>query len=589
MRPDGGARARDRRDARASAARRAPDERRGAVRPRVGAAARELEVAEARESTPRRGGRRPRRRALCDFDRAPGAHDEASCAGVAVSLASPRDGGAYVYRRDARVEVRLRVSRAGGASADLVDVLGDRVGAGTVAVSTDLVTWSTFELPRDAGFPVGQLSGAVGDHVVYVQVLDGAARPLSGLLEARFAVVVDPASPTAAALDAAFGAGDAAAAARRWYASRPWQLPARGRALRRLGREAAAAASEAAWRGLSELPGDARPPNPAPFPAARARAPGAPERFASFRSPPNGLSNQRRDIYAMVIVAAALDRTLVLPWLFTFGEDGSSQRFVPFGDIYDVDAFVGGLAALGVRATPDDPGGPNATTFVHCSHHPFVDAAWYAARHGGNGAPRLHFDWPPGSYSQTTMLNLHDEPLKVAQVRAALVFAARVRNRGAALAAAARAGGGGGPLACLHLRVEADWRRHAARSAKATGAANLFWVDAGDAMARSAAAFRDHGVAAVDPGAAGGSHAPRRRAAMSAQRRPPTLWPPPAPSGGAKRTATPRHADGRGAGAPHRAATVSGAAGPRRRALPPRQVRASAAASTRAASRPAAA
>jgi hypothetical protein len=76
---------------------------------------------------------------------------------------------------------------------------------------------------------------------------------------------------------------------------------------------------------------------------------------------------------------------------------------------------------------------------------------------------------------------------------------------------------------------------------------------------------------------------------MSAQRRPPTLWPPPAPSGGAKRTATPRHADGRGAGAPHRAATVSGAAGPRRRALPPRQVRASAAASTRAASRPAAA
>ena len=122
-------------------------------------------------------------------------------------------------------------------------MLGDRVGAGTVAVSTDLVTWSTFELPRDAGFPVGHLSGAVGDHVVYVQVLDGAARPLSGLIEARFAVVVDPASPTAAALDAAFGAGDAAAAARRWYASRPWQLPARGRALRRLGREAAAAAS----------------------------------------------------------------------------------------------------------------------------------------------------------------------------------------------------------------------------------------------------------------------------------------------------------------------------------------------------------
>ncbi|KAH8091628.1 procollagen-proline 4-dioxygenase [Aureococcus anophagefferens] len=297
-------------------------------------------------------------RALCDFDRAPGAHDEASCAGVSVSLASPRDGGAYVYRRDALVEVRLRVSRAGGASADLRDVLGDRVGAGTVAVSTDL-------------------------------------------------------------------------------------LPA---ALRRLGREAAAAASEAAWRGLSELPGERA--GARRFAARRALARrSARELPVAAQRPEQPAARHLRHGHRR----RGAGPDLVLPWLFTFGEDGSSKRFVPFGDVYDVDAFVGGLADLGVRATPDDPGGPNGTTFVHCSHHPFVDASWYAAVWKSNLQPDFN----------TTMLNLHDEPLKVAQAAAA-------------------------GLACLHLRVEADWRRHAARSAKATGAANLFWVDAADAMALSA-------------------------------------------------------------------------------------------------------
>ena len=37
----------------------------------------------------------------------------------------------------------------------------------------------------------------------------------------------------------------------------------------------------------------------------------------------------------MVLIAHALDRVLILPWLFTFGEDGSSMQFVEFDDIYD--------------------------------------------------------------------------------------------------------------------------------------------------------------------------------------------------------------------------------------------------------------
>ena len=49
--------------------------------------------------------------------------------------------------------------------------------------------------------------------------------------------------------------------------------------------------------------------------------------------PPNGLSNQRRDIATMVLIANVLaePRKFVLPFLFTYGEDGSKMRFWTLG------------------------------------------------------------------------------------------------------------------------------------------------------------------------------------------------------------------------------------------------------------------
>ena len=94
-------------------------------------------------------------------------------------------------------------------------------------------------------------------------------------------------------------------------------------------------------------------------------------------------------------------------------------------------------------------------------------------------------DWPPGSYSQTTMLNIHEEPLKVAQIRRVFQFAPRIRERAEKIAAAVKQAGDGVTFGCLHLRVEADWKKHAALSAAHMGGiASGFWVDAADAVLR---------------------------------------------------------------------------------------------------------
>ena len=94
-------------------------------------------------------------------------------------------------------------------------------------------------------------------------------------------------------------------------------------------------------------------------------------------------------------------------------------------------------------------------------------------------------DWPPGSYSQTTMLNMHEEPLKVAQIRRVFLFAPRIRERAAKIAAAVLKVGDGATFGCLHLRVEVDWKKHAMLSAAHMGgAASGFWVDAADVASR---------------------------------------------------------------------------------------------------------
>ena len=84
----------------------------------------------------------------------------------------------------------------------------------------------------------------------------------------------------------------------------------------------------------------------------------------------------------MVLIAAALDRTLILPWLFSFGEDGSTMQFVDFNAVYDGNYFVEKLANLGVRSILNESNIYARPTVVYCSHKPEVDTTWYYKRYG---------------------------------------------------------------------------------------------------------------------------------------------------------------------------------------------------------------
>lgn len=84
----------------------------------------------------------------------------------------------------------------------------------------------------------------------------------------------------------------------------------------------------------------------------------------------------------MVLIAAALDRTLILPWLFSFGEDGSKMQFVDFNTVYDGNYIVDKLADLGVRSIMNESNIDARPTVVYCSHKPEVDTTWYFRRYG---------------------------------------------------------------------------------------------------------------------------------------------------------------------------------------------------------------
>ena len=220
-------------------------------------------------------------------------HDEQSCNGVSVRLVHPRDGASYHYQPHTKIEVKLEIVRSNGSTEDLRTAL-DRLPNASVAVSTDLVTWSIYVHPSDRGYPIGYIYGTVGDHSVYAQVLDGAGRPLCRLIKSTFMVTFDASSETGRALDLAFAPApdmstDEVWSTRHWYEMRPWQLPARARVFRSNGHIGVAEATEHAYKGLQVLP--ERSPLVPPTPFAERRPGVAPNsRYISFRSPPNGLS-----------------------------------------------------------------------------------------------------------------------------------------------------------------------------------------------------------------------------------------------------------------------------------------------------------
>lgn len=431
---------------------------------------------------------------LCIDD---GPSDSAYCGGV-LYLDSPRDGAVLAPTlQRGTFSPSLRIQDADGTSRDFVDVLRNDLSLNaTIATSVDLYTWSIARYPRDAdSLPVfGYLRMAVGTHSLYVVVLDGSGRPLAEPVRSTFTVELEGAEAEAA--QAAFPSTSDGMAARNWYLQRPWQLSGRAEVLRRSGHGEEARASEQLFLALSEWTGVHALQAVRDFGEVKPAT-----GYVSFRSPPNGLSNQRRDLATMVLIANALRRTFVLPFLFTYGEDGSKMQFLDFGEIYDEGYFIDTLSKLGVSAEPE-LSTRNRSTAAHkageiaerdCSPDPDASEDFYKERMDVSNEI-LHVVWPAGTYSQTTMLNLFDEPVRLPKIRSAFRWAPKIARRASELASAARRKYGP-KLGCLHLRVEKDWKSHAVSLGKATRVPHdgLYWVAGDEAVKRVAAhpAFRN--------------------------------------------------------------------------------------------------
>jgi hypothetical protein len=175
-----------------------------------------------------------------------------------------------------------------------------------------------------------------------------------------------PSAESAASAESAESAESAAefAVAQRaasvYYSMHPLQLMDRARVLQRQGYALEAAHALRSFRRITGVTSDmARWPDPPPL-----RGPCRPDRshpdppspsartdrkFVSFRAPAYGLNSQRQELLGMMMVAHALDRTLLLPLLDSdlipaAGADGALRRppAVPFAE-------VGGPPACALR------------------------------------------------------------------------------------------------------------------------------------------------------------------------------------------------------------------------------------------------
>ena len=246
-----------------------------------------------------RGNDIPPTPSLCGPN-APSLHS-AYCEGAYLFVDEPRDGATYQPTlQRGTFSPSLRIRNADGSSRDFMDVLRDDLDLNaTIATSVDLYTWSISRYPRDAelaGLWVFEDGG--GDPFVVCRD-SGRERPAArGAARATFRCELQGAEGKAAS-DAFPDARDGNAA-KTWYLQRPWQLPGRAEVLRRNGYHEEARASEALFLALGEWTGQSELQ---PFRDFTAQEPPSGNRYVSFRSPPNGLSNQRRDIATMVFIA----------------------------------------------------------------------------------------------------------------------------------------------------------------------------------------------------------------------------------------------------------------------------------------------
>ena len=185
-----------------------------------------------------------------------------------------------------------------------------------------------------------------------------------------------------------------------------------------------------------------------------------PSKYLLYRSPVHGLNNQKLDVFNAVAMANAIGRVLVLPYLFGGLLDGGENDVMSFADVWDVEVLKKKLAKDVCFATFKDLAEIKdySDDIVRVVEHGTLQSLdYYSNLFEGIHEKFVLLDRPEGMLSQFP-LDVQNLPEITSQVRSALQFSPRIRERAESVVREMSAGGG--EWLCLHLRVEADWAEH---------------------------------------------------------------------------------------------------------------------------------
>ena len=179
-----------------------------------------------------------------------------------------------------------------------------------------------------------------------------------------------------------------------------------------------------------------------------------------YRSPIHGLNNQKYDLLGALAVAITVQRTLVLPYLFSDLLTGSDPTVVSFGDVFDVEWLKDKLLGVGGCFVTFEEFGVLEPAFdevdvVMLEHGSIETLPYYTALFSEVEERFVMLDRPRKVMAQFPVnVNELKGVVDGQLLRGALRPNAKLRGIGDMLIEGM---GGSAPFVSVHARVEEDW------------------------------------------------------------------------------------------------------------------------------------
>jgi hypothetical protein len=187
-----------------------------------------------------------------------------------------------------------------------------------------------------------------------------------------------------------------------------------------------------------------------------------PDKYLLYRTPIHGLNNQKSDVIAAIALSKALNRTLLLPYLFTDLITSTNPTVTPFSKVFDVKhlkAVGGGLGYCvdDFHEVTDIPTGDIRTVY-QSSMESLQHYVRTLEDSGFVDEQYVMIQRHPTKLSQLPV-NLNVMPAVVADIRQGLRHSETIRDVADGVIGVI----GSGDYIALHLRIEDDWKDHCKR------------------------------------------------------------------------------------------------------------------------------